>query len=151
MTDQNYQKVVFHLEQDEDGYPPDNWESLWAFETQPDQFTIDNIPIYVKGISSGDIVEVVLDGTELRFKKLVCPSTNSVFRIYLSDASDVQAARECLRNLGCESEQSHIPKLVAFEIPGTVSIAPVAALLDEGLESGRWEYEEGVLRHSIEA
>jgi hypothetical protein len=44
--------------------------------------------------------------------------------------------------LGCESEQSHIPKLVAVEIPGTVSMAQVAAMLDEGAETGRWEYRK---------
>jgi hypothetical protein len=151
MADENYKKVVFQLEQDEDGYPPDNWESLWAKEVEPGLYSIDNIPIFVKGISNGDIVAAEQEDGELRFKRLVRPSPNSVFRLYLSDVSDAQAARESFRKLGCESEQSHIPKLVAVEIPGSVSIAQVAALLDEGAESGRWEYEEGVLRHPIAA
>ena len=69
----------------------------------------------------------------------------------MSDVSDVPAARERLRELGCESEQSHIPKLIAVEIPGAVSMAPVVALFDEGVKSGRWEYEEGVLRRPIAA
>ena len=151
MTDKNHKKVVFRLEQDEEGYPPDNWESLWAYETEPSLYSIDNIPIFVKGISSGDIVAVDQQGPELRFKTLVRPSTNSVIRLYLSDVLDVLATRESFRELGCESEQSHIPKLIAIEIPGAISIGPVAALLDEGAESGRWEYEEGVLRHHIAA
>jgi len=151
MADENYKKIVFRLEQDEDGYPPDNWESMWAYETEPGLYSIDNIPFYVKGISSGDVVEAEQEGPELRFKRLIRPSANSVFRLYFSDVADVQAARERLRQLGCESEQSHIPKLIAVEIPGTVSIEPVAALFDEGAESGRWEYEQGVLRHPIAA
>ena len=151
MADENYKKVVFELEQDEDGYPPDKWESLWAFEVEPDAYSIDNIPIFVKGISSGDVVAAEQEGAELRFKRLIRPSANSVFRLYLSDVSDAKAARESFRKLGCESEQSHIPKLVAIEIPGTAPIEPVAALLDEGAESGRWEYEQGVLRHPIPA
>ena len=151
MADESYKKIVFRLKQDEDGYPPDTWESLWAYETEPGQYTIDNIPFYVKNISSGDVVAVDQDGTELRFQKLVQASTNSVFRLYFSDLSDVKAIRQRLRHLGCESEQSHIPKLIAVEIPGTVSIEPVARLFDEGAESGRWEYEEGVLRHTIAA
>jgi hypothetical protein len=151
MADKNYKKIVFELEQDEEGYPPDKWESLWAYETEPGLYSIDNIPIYVKGISSGDIVATELEGDELRFKKLIHPSANSVFRIYLSEVSDAQAARTSFSKLGCESEQSHIPKLVAIEIPGTVSIESVAKLLDEGAESGRWEYEQGVLRHPIVA
>jgi hypothetical protein len=151
MADENYKKVVFHLEQDEDGYPPDAWESLWAYETEPGLYSIDNIPFFVKGISSGDVVAAEREGKELRFKELIRPSANSVFRLYLSDVSDVPAARERLRELGCESEQSHIPKLIAVEIPGAVSMAPVVALFDEGVKSGRWEYEEGVLRRPIAA
>jgi hypothetical protein len=151
MADENYKKVVFRLEQDEDGYPPDAWESLWANETEPGLYSIDNIPIFVKGIGVGDIVAAEQEEGELRFKRLVRPSGNSVFRLYLSDVSDAQAARESFRKLGCESEQSHIPKLVAVEIPATISIGPVAALLDEGAQSDRWEYEEGVLRHQVGA
>jgi hypothetical protein len=147
MTHENYRKVAFPLVQDDDGYPPDNWETLWAYETVEGLYAIDNIPIFVKGISSGDIVAVEQEGAELRFKTLVRPSANSVFRLYLSDVSDVQAARDSFRKLGCESEQSHIPKLVALEIPGSLPIGPVVALLEEGAGSGRWEYEEGVLRH----
>ncbi|HEY1214981.1 MAG TPA: DUF4265 domain-containing protein [Bryobacteraceae bacterium] len=149
MADENFKKVVFRLEQDEHGYPPDNWESLWAKEIELGLYSIDNIPIFVKGISSEDVVEAEENEGELRYKRLVRPSANSVFRLYLSDIADVPAVRESFRKLGCESEQSHIPKLVAVEIPGNVAIEPVAALLDEGAVSGRWEYEEGVLRHLI--
>lgn len=74
MADENYKKVVFRLEQDEDGYPPDNWESLWAGEVEPGLYSIDNIPIFVKGISNGDVVAAEQEDGELRFKRLVRPS-----------------------------------------------------------------------------
>ena len=32
---EKYKKILFELQQDEDGYPPDKWESLWAYETAP--------------------------------------------------------------------------------------------------------------------
>jgi hypothetical protein len=151
MADENYKKIVFKLEQDADGYPPDKWESLWGYETEGGFYCIDNIPFYAKGVSSGDVVAVEPQEGELRFKRGVRPSANSVFRLYVSDVADVQAARNSFRELGCESELSNNPKLVAVEIPGTVPIEPVGALLDSGAESGRWEYEQGVLRHSIAA
>jgi hypothetical protein len=151
MAEKKYHKVVFRLDQDEDGYPPDKWESVWALETGDGLYSIDNIPFFVKGISSADVVAAEQSGDELRFKELVRPSTNSVFRLYVSDVSQVQSARESLSALGCESEQSHIPKPIAVEIPGSVPIEPVAALFDRGAEAGLWEYEEGVLRHPIPA
>ncbi|HEC84522.1 MAG: hypothetical protein DRR08_00365 [Candidatus Parabeggiatoa sp. nov. 2] len=46
-------KVIFYLEPDEDGYPPFNWETLWVHQINPDRFQIDNIPFFVRGISSG--------------------------------------------------------------------------------------------------
>ncbi len=145
---EKYKKILFELQQDEDGYPPDKWESLWAYETAPGLLKIDNIPIFVKGISNGDIVAAERHGDQFQFKQLIQRSANSVFRLYLSDPSDASAVRQRFRELGCESEQSDIPKLIAVDIPGSVRMKPVAALLDEGLQSGRWEYEEGVLRHS---
>jgi hypothetical protein len=151
MADEKYKKISFELEQDPDGYPPDKWENLWGYETERGHYCIDNIPFYVKGISSGDVVAAEPQEGQLQFKSVVRPSANSVFRLYVTDVSDVQAARDTFRQLGCESELSNNPKLVAVEIPGAVPIEPVAALLDAGAEAGRWEYEQGVLRHPIAA
>ena len=73
-------------------------------------------------------------GDQFQFKQLIQRSANSVFRLYLSDPSDASAVRQRFRELGCESEQSDIPKLIAVDIPGSVRMKPVAALLDEGLQ-----------------
>ena len=73
-----------------------------------------------------------------------------MIRLYVSNVSEVQKARDEFRALGCESELSHIPKLIAIEVPSNVSFAPVADLITEGQDTGRWDYEEGVLRHSLE-
>ncbi|HEY1731440.1 MAG TPA: DUF4265 domain-containing protein [Terriglobales bacterium] len=144
-----YKEIVCELSPDEDGYPPDKWERLWAQEMDSGLFSIDNIPFFLKGISPGDIVSANNEEGELRLQKLVTPSTNSVFRLFVSDVDDVASARQSFRELGCESEQSHIPKLVAIEVPGGINFEAVAKLLDDGLRSGRWEYEEGVLRHPL--
>ncbi|HEX4748446.1 MAG TPA: DUF4265 domain-containing protein [Bryobacteraceae bacterium] len=149
MADENYKKIIFELQQDEDGYPPDKWESLWAFETEPGLYCVDNIPFYVRGISSGDVISAEDKGGQLLFRNLVLPSSNSVFRLYVSDADDVQGVRDEFRALGCETELSNLPKLVAVEIPGKVDFGPVGNLLGQGAGIGRWEYEEGVLRHEI--
>ena len=149
MEEEKQQKVLFRLERDENGYPPDEWESLWAYGLGGDLFRIDNIPFFVRGISSEDVVVVERTGDELHFKGLVHPSTNSVFRLYVSDPTQVQSLRDALRNLQVESELSHIPELVAVEVPGTVAIEPVLKLFMSGVNEGRWEIQEGVLRHKV--
>ncbi len=149
MNEDNLKKITFLLDQGENGYPPDKWETLWASEEGEGLYRVDNIPFYVYGISSGDLISAEKEGEELMFKKLVRPSSNTVFRLYVSDAAAMQAIRDSFRELGCESELSHLPKLVAVECPGNVSFAPVAAFLEQGEESGQWKYDEGVFRHQF--
>ena len=64
----------------------------------------------------------------------------SVFRIFVLNSADVW-----------ESELSHVARLFAVEVPGAVDFSGVAKLLAEGTGSGRWEYEEGAFRHSLQA
>ena len=151
MPDEDFKKISFELEQDADGYPPDKWESLWASQEEPGLYRVGNIPFYVKGISSEDVVTALPNEGQLQFERLVRSSGNSVVRLYVSDLSDMQAARDSFRKLGCESELHSNPKFVAVEIPAKVSAYPVDVLLEDGAKSGRWEYEWGVLRHPLAA
>jgi hypothetical protein len=56
MEEKKHFKIAFPLDRDEDGYPPDDVETLWGWETKPGLYCIDNIPFFVKGISPGDVV-----------------------------------------------------------------------------------------------
>lgn len=148
-TDSKHIKIAFELDQDENGYPPDTVETMWAVALeQADHYCLDNIPIFAKGVSSEDVVRAKDDGNRPVFRNLEHSSGNSVIRVFVTDASEARSARDTFRDLGCASEQSYIPKLFALEIPRTVSALPIMALLEEGLRSYRWEYEIGVLRHS---
>jgi hypothetical protein len=140
-------KIAFELVQDEDGYPPDRWETMWATETESGLYSLDNIPFFARGVSPGDLVKVRKEDGELIFDGVVSPSSSSVFRIFVTSSADVQAARDEFRQLGCESELSQITRLFAVEVPGTVDFSRFAELLSKGTETERWEYEEGALRH----
>ncbi len=121
MADEN----LFEPEQDEEGYPPGKWETLWARpEKQKGQYRIDNIPFYVRGISSGDVVAAEYNDNQLQFACLVSPSPNSVFRLYFAEETDMQSTRDAFRGLNCESELSNIPKLVAIEAQGNSAPHP---------------------------
>jgi len=149
MSEAVYVKVAFELEQDENGYPPEEWETLWASEVEDGLCCLDNIPFFARGVSPGDVVRVRREGGSRIFEEVVRPSRNSVFQVYLTDEKDMPAARAAFGNLGCDSELSNLPKLFAFEVPGDISFDPVAALLTEGIDSGRWDFEEASLRHPL--
>jgi hypothetical protein len=67
-SENRYVKIAFELVQDEDGYPPDRWETMWAIEIEPGLFSIDNIPFFARGVSPGDVVRVRKD-TESLFSR----------------------------------------------------------------------------------
>ena len=143
-------KVYFELPEEEDGYPPDRVESLWAEQVGPREFKIDNIPIYVRGIGRGDVVAAYPDEQgELSFKELLRSSGNSVFRLYVFDEKEVPELRRTLRDLGYESEQSYVPSLVSVEIPANKAIHAFLDLIVKQAKDNHLEYQETVLRHRI--
>jgi len=148
MTEEIVEKITFELKQDEDGYPPDRWERLWAAKLRDGLYRIDNIPFYIKGVSSGDIVSVFVVEEELRFSEMVTPSQNSVIRLFVFEVEDVPSARRAFQDLGCESELSKAPRLFAIEVPEQVDFDLVWNVIEEGVDKGRWDFEIGVLRHN---
>ncbi|WP_420025961.1 DUF4265 domain-containing protein [Cronobacter dublinensis] len=49
-------KVTFRLIQDEDGYPPVTYESVWLKRNSNGEYELDNIPLYIYGVSKGDVI-----------------------------------------------------------------------------------------------
>jgi hypothetical protein len=87
MADESFVKIAFELQQDEDGYPPDEYETLWAVALKEKSlYRLDNIPLYVKGVSSEDVVLAEPKNGRLEFVRLVQPSTNSVYRVFVKAA-----------------------------------------------------------------
>jgi hypothetical protein len=128
---------------------------LWARRVSDGLYQIDNVPFFVRGISNSDIIAAVVDSRrELRFKALVEPSEHSTIRVILfQDSADKRAVsdrvrelRDQLSKLGCTTELSHLPGLVAVDVPPSVGLDPVIAMLAWGEEQQLWEYEEGSIR-----
>jgi hypothetical protein len=138
-------KILFELEQDEDGYPPASAETLWAIKTGDGLFKIDNIPFFVLGIAVNDIVAAAPEENIFRFEKVVRPSGHSTLRIVVYDAADVAAVRALFKQLGCSTELSHLPRLLAVDVPSTVSLEELKQVLESGRHQDRWGYEEACL------
>lgn len=146
--DKKYEKVFFRLHKDEDGYPPDDWETLWAYEVEDGLYSLDNVPFFARDVSWGDVVSVERKGDELHFKDVVIPSDHSVLRVIVFDQSKVSEAHNALQQLNCDTEQSHIPSLLTVDVPPLVDLKKVRAFLDKGEAEGRWEYETASIRHA---
>lgn len=122
-------------------------ESMWAIPTV-EGFMLDNIPFYAREISAGDVVSASSDPDGmLRFEALVTPSRHSTVRLWFAKdcESEVPRVRQELRDLGCPSELSDLPRLVAVDIPPTISYDIVRNLLDGYEKIGLLEYEESCL------
>jgi len=97
----HYVKVLFDLEQDEDGYPPAAAETLWAVRVGDRLFQIDNIPFFVRGIAVNDIVSATPEEGVFRYKEVVQPSGHGTIRLIVSEMSDVQAGAKSPPPLDC--------------------------------------------------
>lgn len=138
-------KVVVKLDKDEDDYPPADYEGLWAHPLGENLFQIDNIPFFARGIAWGDIVSASRVEQEFRFLEVVKPSGHSTLRLIIYDEKDTPSVQAQFEQHGCSIERSHIPGLIAVDIPPTVSMATLRPFLDEGEAQGRWGYEEACL------
>jgi len=135
-------KILFYLEQDSDGYPPETIESCWANDLGDNQFEINNIPFFIKNLSLGDIVKTVTqpDGM-LEYSNTVKHSKNSTIRIIFHEQNQITIALNHLNSLGVSYEGSHIPNLYAFNIPESADIESLLKYLDTGENSDLWGYE----------
>ena len=123
---ERYVKLIIPLEQDEDGYPPAGSERLWALQVEEGRYKLDNIPFFARDLALGDIVSAVPEeGAEegvLRYHQVLQHSGHSTFRILVQDESQVSEVCGLLEQLGCATERSHLPRLVAIDIPSTVPL-----------------------------
>jgi len=119
-------------------------ESLWALPSA-NGYKLDNIPFYAKGVSFGDIVTAENIDNCLYMSELSEPSGHSTVRLWFADENEIQATRKALVSMGCSSETSDQPRLVAVDIPPAVSYESIRDYLDEGEVNGKWNYEEACL------
>jgi hypothetical protein len=135
-------KLLIEVPSDKPGHV--EIESIWALP-EAGAFRVDNIPFYAKGIAVGDVVSAAERNGAHYFDRVLVPSGHSTIRILFSDDGIIQNTRNDLRSIGCESEISDIPTLIAVDIPPTVSYENLKLYLDKGEAEGKWEYQEACL------
>ncbi|MHC5021610.1 MAG: DUF4265 domain-containing protein [Planctomycetota bacterium] len=138
-------KIAFHLEVDEDGYPPVSVETLWAESLGGGRYRIDNIPFFVRDATDGDIVAASYVDEELRFTEVLEDSRNSLIRVLCRDGSNPQTLRKQLSVLGCETEFNGVHSLIAVSIPAGQPVEPVQQALATLRKQGLVDFEEPIL------
>lgn len=141
--------LTLRLVQDEDGYPPYQFENVWAIPQQDGTYEVASIPYFSYDAALGDVVTAAEDPSEdgLFFTGLVRESGNSVIRVSVRDAQEHIRLAEKLHTMGCEFES--LGSLLAVNIPAATPYAPIFEVLLEGQEDARWGFEEAVLCHTI--
>lgn len=148
MTNEIRDKIIFKLE--------NNWhkqgtETVWASKLSNNQYRIENVPFYAKGISYGDIVKINSKGDDLHFSEVVEKSKHSTYRIYLMPEISNERFKEFwngLQVIGCTYEKAD-KNLYAIDVPSETNIYKAYELLEKGEKKGIWDFEEGDCGHLI--
>jgi Domain of unknown function (DUF4265) len=142
-------KVVVLLEQEEEDYPPVDYEELWTTPLGEGLYRIESIPFFARGIARGDIVSAVEEEEALIFQGVEEQSGHSTIRLVVYNADAVPAITERFERLGCLSETT-FTKLVALDVPPSLSLESLRERLDLGFTQGQWDYEEASIFHPKE-
>ncbi|HEX5357228.1 MAG TPA: DUF4265 domain-containing protein [Aquabacterium sp.] len=140
-------KVNFPLEKDEDGYPPFDWEGIWAEPAGEGFWLLDNIPFFVYEISNRDIVRANEEDGRLVFDQVHQRQGHSTLRIIFEDLDLVDVVRATLKQMGCATEGAHSKRLVAVDVGPDVSLKEVRAYLTAAMERGGLEFEDACDQH----
>lgn len=148
MSSATHRKVIFALEQDKDGYPPVGYESAWVVDLGEGRFLVDSIPFFAREATLGDTITAAEENGELRYADTIERSGNSLFRVVYFEGTDPSEIRRALSSLGCSTELNDVHRLIAVNVPAEVRLKDVRAYIEPGFSSGRWDFEEAILRHA---
>jgi hypothetical protein len=141
-------KLEFRLETDEDGWPPADWEMVWAIRRGDGRFELDNIPFFAMDVAAGDVVGALADGDRLIFDRVLAEGGHSTIRVIMFELDEKDAVRQSLAQMGCETEGSHLPSLFAVDIPPGSDYRQVVTFLDTKAAEDVLEYQESAIRHT---
>jgi hypothetical protein len=137
--------VWFRREQDEDGYPPQDWEGLKAEPTgEPDQYCIKSVPFFARDVGWEDEVRARKSDEDdsIEFEAVVKRSGYSVKRIWIGESEDRSAVVEYFIERDCVVEAKG--RLVTIAIPRDRR-DEVERYIEAETGRERWDHEDGYL------
>lgn len=141
------EKILFPVEQDENGNPPLTCEQIWCESLSEGRYVVDNIPFYARDISLGDEIQTVArDGTKW-FERLLKPSRNTTVRAFARNSTFGPLLVPRLRAFGGHTEKMEGIDLVAISFPPAADLASALDFLDRETASGNIAFEESSVRY----
>ena len=141
-------ELLFRIER-EDDWPPAAVEGIWV-EPVGGAFRALTCPLFVGGLSVGDLFEPDLadDGEVVSFR-LIRPSQHSTVWVLADDPEPRESLRTALEAIGCDTVglSGLIPALIAIDVPPSVALDAVDALLDRPARDGHISVAYPSLRH----
>ena len=127
---------------------------MWAEHAGADRYRLLNLPYMVEGVALGDIVAVKPEriGRWPLFDRVVERSGHSSYRIALQDGATFdgafRAAWEPLAAIGCGVERFS-ERFAGIDVPPTTDVSEAYRLLEEGMASGVWWFDEIQFGHAL--
>lgn len=120
----------------EDEWPPVSVECMPADRIGEFIYRPLNPPLFVKGLSVGDLVEVEFDGDRMVVAwKILSPSAHStVWLARLRQKHDIESMLQALRDLGCATVAAPNLGCYAVDIPEAVAMEDVDLVLESADE-----------------
>src|SRR3954467_11416263 len=144
-------KVRFALEREDEDWPPVGSEGVWDRPLSGDQYELDNVPWFARGVAFGDRVraEADDDGVLVVTERVEWSGRYTVRVIPLGDEPATELVSRVIGDfaalgVSCESALPSY-KVVALDIPCDADLSRIKALLVAGETDGRWGYEEGCI------
>jgi hypothetical protein len=149
----DHERIRVDLTRDRQGdWPPSDAEWLWARKLVDDRYLVDNIPIYARNVSYGDIVAAKKVNDELHLTKVVKPGGHSTYRVILLNGTSLSTAParkhwDALARMGCTFEGLQGGPLFAIDVLPDADIFAVYGELKRGEREGVWDFEEANFEH----
>ena len=143
----SFHKITFRLQQDEDGYPPVSFESLWGIKKGQTSYLVDNTPYYIYGLSKGDLIDAREENNELMATRIVSQGGHSTLRVYAEHQDEKRAIIQRLEQSGARCHVTRGLSLFAVDIPPNADFQAMDAYLESLVNDETVAYEDACLQH----
>ena len=141
-------RILFRL--DTASWHTNATERLWAQPVGNDRYRLRNVPFFAYGVSNEDIVFGENADGQLTFSGVSIRGGHSTYRIRMLPSHgevDFQQYWKPLDALGCTYERGD--GVIAVDIPPLTDIYAAYRLLEAGVSSAVWDFEEGDCGHPL--
>ena len=144
-SDEGWTLITFPLQPDDHGYLRQATERMWARRLYDGMFELGNIPIYAFDVSLGDVIATRAEGDDVVFDHVAQHGGHATLRVGMRLAVEGSALLGPLRGLGCTVNRTRLPDLFTIDVPPEADYVRIVAALEQKVEDGWWEFEEGAV------